>query len=141
LRSLGKYGLGIEVGPIYQGTLNAELFQKTEALISAILDYLEHCNCNRSPGKNTPVTIYQYVDAVDYPRNENGDIQAMIHPQLQFRDYQALNPGDPMFLTFQGETLCYMESSTVFPVFINEAAYYEKDIAMILTQKQELTVK
>jgi succinylglutamate desuccinylase len=27
----------------------------------------------------------------------------------------------------------------VFPVFINEAAYYEKGIAMTLTGKQELT--
>ncbi len=139
LRSLGKYGVGIEVGPISQGTLKAELFQKTEALIYAILDYLEHYNCNSVPSKNTPLTIYRYVDAIDYPRDENGDIQAMIHPQLQFRDYEALNPGDPMFLTFQGEAIAYEGTSTVYPVFINEAAYYEKGIAMCFTDKQQIS--
>lgn len=138
LRSLGKYGLAIEVGPISQGTLNAELFKKTEALIYAILDYLENYNCNSTPSKNTPLTIFQYVDVIDYPRNKNGDIQAMIHPELQFRDYEALNPGDPMFLTFQGEVITYEGTSTVYPVFINEAAYYEKGIAMCTTNKLQI---
>ena len=138
LRSLGKSGLAIEVGPISQGTLNAELFQKTEALIYAILDYLEHYNGNSTPSQNTPLTIYQYVDVIDYPRNEDGEIQAMIHPELQFRDYEALNPGEPMFLTFQGEVITYEGTSTVYPVFINEAAYYEKGIAMCLTDKRQI---
>jgi aspartoacylase len=35
-----------------------------------------------------------------------------------------------------GETLPYAGNSVVYPIFINEAAYYEKGIAMILTQKQ-----
>ncbi|MDP8932677.1 MAG: succinylglutamate desuccinylase/aspartoacylase family protein, partial [Cyanobacteriota bacterium] len=46
------------------------------------------------------------------------------------------NPGDPMFLTFDGESVLYEGKSTVYPIFINEAAYYEKGIAMCFTQKQ-----
>jgi len=65
-----------------------------------------------------------------------GEIQAMIHPRLQFTDYQPLHPGEPMFLTFEGDEIVYEGKSTVYPVFINEAAYYEKGIAMYLTQKQ-----
>jgi hypothetical protein len=57
--------------------------------------------------KETHLTLYQYVDVIDYPRNEKGDIQAMIHPQLQARDYQMLNPGDLMFLTFAGRVIPY----------------------------------
>ena len=65
----------------------------------------------------------------------------MIHPQLQFRDYQPLHPGEPMFLTFTGETILYAGAATVFPIFINEAAYYEKGIAMTFTARQQFTVE
>ena len=64
----------------------------------------------------------------------------MIHPQLQFKDYEALNPGEPMFLTFAGQTIPYTGNSTTYPVFINEAAYYEKGIAMYLTDKHQITI-
>ena len=64
----------------------------------------------------------------------------MIHPQLQFQDYQPLHPGDPMFLTFTGEVILYQGEVIVFPIFINEAAYYEKGIAMTFTKKQQLII-
>lgn len=139
LRSLAQYRVGIEVGPIAHGTLHAELFKETEALVYAILDYLEQYNSNTVSPKRTSLTLYQYVGVIDYPRNESGEIQAMIHPQLQFGDYEALNPGDPMFLTFDGEVIAY-EGSTVYPIFINETSYYEKGIAMCLTEKQQLQI-
>jgi aspartoacylase len=140
LRSIAKYGVGIEVGPVAHGTLHAELFQKTETLVCAILDYLEQHNSNTVSLKETSLTVYQYAQAVDYPRDNNGEIQAMIHPQLQFKDYEALNPGDPMFLTFDGDAIAYSGNTTAYPIFINEAAYYEKGIAMYLTQKQQFQV-
>ncbi len=77
---------------------------------------------------------------IDYPRNESGEIQGMIHPQLQFQDYKPLTPGEPIFLTFEGEPIAYEGASTVYPVFINEAAYYEKGIAMCITQQQHVIV-
>ena len=64
----------------------------------------------------------------------------MIHPNLQFKDYEPLNPGQPMFLTFEGKTIAYEGKSTVYPVFINEAAYYEKGVAVCLTEKQQISV-
>lgn len=140
LRSLCELGFVIEVGPVAQGVLNAELFQKTEALIYTVLDYLEGCNQGLIPQNHTTLTIYQHIGTIDYPRNELGKIQAMIHPQLQFRDYEPLNPGDPMFLAFDGKEIAYTGNSTVHPVFINEAAYYEKGIAMCLTEKQQVAV-
>ena len=66
-------------------------------------------------------------------RNELGEILAMILPKLQFQDYQPLNPGNPIFITFDGEEIFYQGNETVYPVFINEAAYYEKGTAMCLT--------
>ncbi len=137
LRSLCELGFVIEVGAVAQNILNAELFQKTEQLIYAVLDYFEGCNQGNIPQTSSQLTLYKYIGTVDYPRSDRGEIQAMIHPQLQFRDYEPLHPGDPMFLTFEGKDIFYEGASTVYPIFINEAAYYEKGIAMYLSQKQE----
>lgn len=136
LRSISKLGCTLEVGAVAQGVLDASLFQQTKALVGTILDWVEAYNQGTIPPLKNPLTIYQKIQTIDYPRNERREIQAMIHPQLQFRDYEPLNPGDPMFLTFDGESVLYEGKSTVYPVFINEAAYYEKGIAMYFTQKQ-----
>ncbi|WP_293351272.1 MULTISPECIES: aspartoacylase [unclassified Microcoleus] len=141
LRSLSAFGCTIEVGPIAQGVVNAHLFQQTEMLIHAILNYLDATNLGNPLVIPSHLTAYQAIVSVDYPRNAVGEIQATIHPQLQFKDYEPLHPGEPMFLTFTGELLPYQGESTVFPVFINEAAYYEKHIAMLLTKKQQLQLE
>lgn len=140
LRSLCNLGIVIEVGPVATGVLNARLFQETENLIHAVLDYLEACNQGTSLQLKSTLTLYEYVADIDYPRTSKGELKAMIHPQLQFRDYEALHPGDPIFLTFDGQAIAYEGNSTVYPIFINEAAYYEKGIAMCLTKKKQVKV-
>jgi succinylglutamate desuccinylase len=137
LPSICGLGCTIEVGAISNGVLQAELFQWTETLIDHALDYLEYYNRGELPSLGPMLTAYQQVGTIDYPRDDAGDIQAMIHPQLQFQDYEPLNPGDPVFLSFDGDDILYKGDVTTYPIFINEAAYYEKGIAMILTQKQE----
>lgn len=140
LRSLAPLGCTLEVGAIAQGILDAHYFQQTEQLIHAILDYIDANNQGHPLPVPDTLTLYQAIASVDYPRNVAGELQAMVHPQLQHKDYEPLHPGEPMFLTFTGETLPYQGENTVFPVFINEAAYYEKGIAMVLTEQQELTI-
>lgn len=140
LRSISELGCAIEVGAVAQGVLDARLFQQTEELIYAILDFVDAYNRGTPfPARDT-FTIYQCLQTIDYPRNEDGEIHAMIHPGLQFRDYEAIKPGEPMFLTFDGRAIAYQGTSTVYPVFINEAAYYEKGIAMCITQKELVVV-
>ncbi|MTJ06734.1 MULTISPECIES: aspartoacylase [unclassified Anabaena] len=140
LRSLSELGFALEVGAVPQGILNAELFQQTEQLIYAILDYFEAYNQGKNLPKNQIMTVYQSMGIIDYPRNTEGEIQAMVHPELQFRDYEPLHPGDPMFLTFAGKEILYQGNSTVYPIFINEAAYYEKGIAMHISKKELIQI-
>jgi succinylglutamate desuccinylase len=137
LRTLSPWGCTIEVGAIAQGVLHAEYLKQTETLIHTILDYLDALNQGHPQPVPSNMTIYQELESIDYPRNASGELQAMIHPQRQFKDYQPLQDGDPMFLTFTGESIPYRGQKVVYPVFINEAAYYEKKIAMILTDKQD----
>ena len=138
LNSLCDLGFAIEVGPIAQGVLNAAIFQNMEALVHTVLDSLESlCQGEVLSTENT-LTLYQHLSVIDYPKDTQGDLQAMIHPQLQGRDYEPLHPGDPMFLTWNGDDILYQGDSIVWPIFINEAAYYTKGIAMCLTQRQEV---
>ncbi|MHC5676344.1 aspartoacylase [Nostoc sp.] len=140
LRNLSKLGFAIEVGAVAQGVLQADIFEQTEALIINILDYLEQSNRGEIASVDNNLTIYRQMVSIDYPRNESGELQGIIHPQLQFQDYQPLAPGEPMFLTFDGQTITYEGESIVYPVFINESAYYEKNIAFYLTQKCQITI-
>lgn len=135
LRSLSPFGFTLEVGPVSPGVLNAQQFQETEHLIAQILDYLEAWNHQRSPNPPSQLPIYQTIKAIDYPRDQNDEITAMIHPDLQGRDYQPLEPRSPLFLSLTGEVIRYDAPEIVYPIFINEAAYYEKRIAMVWTQK------
>lgn len=141
LRSISPLGCTIEVGAVAQGILDADLFEKTEMLVHATLNYINAENKGKHLSVPDSLDVYQTISSVDYPRNSLGEIQAMIHPKLQFKDYQPLHSGDPMFITFTGESISYQRKYTVFPIFINEAAYYEKGIAMTLTEKQHLKVK
>ena len=62
----------------------------------------------------------------------------MIHPDLDGRDYSELRKGDKLFRTFDGKDILFEGEPggrSVYPIFINEPAYYEKDIAMSLTLK------
>lgn len=139
LNAVCELGFAIEVGAIAQGTLQAQLFQQTETLIHAILDYCDRHNQGNGADE-TQLTVYQHVQTVDYPQNDQGELIGMIHPHLQHQDYKPLSPGDPIFLTWEGETLRYEGATVVYPIFINEAAYYEKGIACCLTERQTLAI-
>ncbi|WP_310416923.1 aspartoacylase [Chamaesiphon sp. OTE_8_metabat_110] len=141
LRSLSPLGCTIEVGAVAQGILDADLFAKTELLIYAVLDYVAAMNAGTPLPAPDEVTVYKTLTSIDYPRDTAGKLQGMIHPHRQFQDYQPLHPGDPLFVTFMGETIPYAGTDTVYPIFINEAAYYEKGIAMTFTDKQQWQVE
>ena len=66
---------------------------------------------------------------------------AMVHPSLQGKDYCELHPEQPMFLKLDGSNILYQGSQTVYPLFINESAYWEKNLAMYLTSKQTIKIK
>nr|XP_012303817.1 aspartoacylase [Aotus nancymaae] len=129
--------LGIEVGPQPQGVLRADILDQMRKMIKHALDFIHHFN----EGKEFPscaIEVYKIMEKVDYPRNENGEIAAIIHPNLQDQDWKPLHPGDPVFLTLDGKTIPLGGDCTVHPVFVNEAAYYEKKEAFAKTTKLTL---
>lgn len=141
LRSMGRLGgLVIEVGPIAQGLLNYQVYSDTHQAVMHALDYLEKSNTGQPLNLPKQQAGYQFIKKVPLPENSNGEITAMVHPSLQNNDYQAIKPGDPLFITLAGETIVYEGEQTVYGAFINEAAYYDKHIGLSFLDKVNLNL-
>jgi len=133
-------GLVIEVGPVPQGVLTARLARQSQLALEAALEQLARARAGRQSQPRSLV-VHRHLGSLDLPRDAAGHPAALVHPQRQHRDWQPLRPGDPLFLSRGGETLPYVPPAalgeeTVWPVFINEAAYGEKGIALGLTRRE-----
>ena len=129
------------IGPQQHGTLDARLFERTEKLVKRYLELADEWNRGELQ-KRAPIQVEVYTQLRDlgYPKACAGaPIEAMIHPDLLGRDFGELRKGDKLFRTFDGKDILYEGEAdgreSVWPIFINEPAYYEKDIAMSLTVK------
>jgi aspartoacylase len=132
--SIAPHGFAIEVGSVPQGVLRSDLFMQTKALIYHLLDFIEKENNGLSMTLND-VEFYDHEMLVDYPRDDDGDIIAMVHEDRQDRDFTLIKTGDPIFRTIDGDVI-YYEGDDFYTLFINEAAYYEKGFAMTLAKKR-----
>ncbi|XP_039518152.1 aspartoacylase-like [Pimephales promelas] len=75
-------------------------------ILKHALDFIELFNSGVEFPPCT-VEVFRVQERIDYPRDTNGNITAMVHPHLQDCDWEPLNQGDPMFLTFDGRTILY----------------------------------
>jgi aspartoacylase len=137
IRGLCPLGITIELGPVPQGIIDPGAIAKTQRTALKILRYCQAL-ASGAPPQLDNCTIYQQIETIDYPRDETGQIIAEISPQI--KDYQAIHPGTPLFTNRRGKMTPYQGRSTVYPVFIGEAAYIEKGIAMALTQRKTIAI-
>ena len=82
--------------------------------------------------------LFLFIKKVLTPRNDNNDINALIHPLRINNDLKMIKEGDPLFINIDNETLTYSGKEKIYPLFIGEAAYREKNIAMSFTKKEIL---
>lgn len=137
--SVAKHGVAIEVGPQPHGVLRADIYNMMKEAVDHTIDWLNTFNAG-AIFEGREVEVFVFEKSVDYPRNpETSEITAAIHPQLQDNDFKLLQRGDPIFMSFTGETVNY-EGEELYPFFINECAYYEKRIAFHLAKKKILTI-
>jgi len=141
--TVAKADICIEIGPQQHGTLNPVIFEESERLVKRFLELAEEWNRGELQ-KRPPIQVDVYTQHRDlsYPKPKGvggGDVQVMIHPEVFGRDYRELREGDKLFRSFDGEDILFRrepgDPEAVYPIFINEPAYYEKDIAMSLTTK------
>ena len=80
--------------------------------------------------------VHVHQGSIDYPREKNGSINGIIHPERINQDWEQIKTGDPLFLDIDGNTIFYSGEENICPVFIGEVAYKEKNIAMSYTRKE-----
>jgi len=128
-------GLVLEIGPVPQMVLDPRIVERTRLTLDACLTVLAEAR----DGRLTPpaeLVVHRHLGSIDLPRDAEGRPDACLHPVLQGRDWQPLTEGDPIFLKADGSVIRYDGPSGRVPVFINEAAYGEKGIALSLTERE-----
>ncbi len=136
-------GLVIEVGPVPQGVVTSRICKQTQLTLETALAVLAEARRGdlRLPHK---LVVHRHLRSLDVPRDGQGAACALIHPLRQDRDWHPLQRGEPLFLSDSGDTIAWQpqaeDPETVWPLFINEAAYEEKGIALSLSQRHEFQV-
>ena len=132
-----RSGILLEFGPVPQGVLKADLFLLMESVVKEALLFLDNESADKDNlYKVEEIETFHVLENLDYPRDEEGSLKGMIHPDREGKDFIPVEEGDPIFICFDGQIIRW-KGPTVWPIFMNEAAYYEKSVAMVLTSKQK----
>ncbi|XP_061839995.1 N-acyl-aromatic-L-amino acid amidohydrolase (carboxylate-forming) B-like [Nerophis lumbriciformis] len=139
LDTVGKHGFSLEVGPQPTGVVRADIYNMVKEILELILEWLQKFNSGFI-FEGGQLEAFNWTKTIDYPRDPTtNEITAAIHPQLQDNDFKLLRPGDPIFLSFTGETITH-QGEAAYPFFVNECAYYEKKIAFHLAEKISVSI-
>ena len=128
-------GLVIEVGPVPQGLLNARVVEQTRLGLESCLRALDQARQGLARLPDALV-VHRHLGSQDLPKSEHGEPLALVHPDLQGRDWQNIASTQAMFRAADGTDLCAAWVEGEIPVFVNEAAYAEKSIAFSLTRRE-----
>jgi len=139
LCTIGKFGVIVEVGPVPQGVLKHQVTDQMATMTQLILDFVEQYNCQQLPELPASTEAFRYIESLTLPVDSENNRTGMVHQHVEGNDFKPLNPGEPLFKKFDGEILYYEGNETVYPTFINEAAYYDNNLAMSLCEKATIT--
>ncbi len=135
LCSLGQHGVMIEVGEQAHSSLKFETLELMKTMLTHLLDYVELHNQN-ALGKLKGYEGYFYTEEVTVPLDSDGMRAAIVHPDICGKDFEAVQPGQPLLKRFTGEDIIWEGSQQTYPHFINESAYCAADNAMALADKK-----
>lgn len=140
LCSIAEQGVIIEVGPQAQSVLRQDVLESMEEITRHILDFVELFNTNLVPELPRSITAFRYIETLKLPEDMHGERCGMIHKDIEGGDFKPLRKGDPIFTLFDGSEIYWQNDDEVYPHFINEAAYYDNNLAMSLAKQVEINV-
>ena len=140
LASIAEQGVIVEIGPQPQSVIRQDILDWMEDMTGHILDFVDAFNTDNLPELPAEYQAYTYVETLTLPMDEQGERIGMVHKNVQDQDFKPLNPGDPIFTLFSGEEICWQGDYEAYPHFINEAAYYDNNLAMSLGKKITVTL-
>lgn len=140
LCTIGRHGVIVEVGPVPQGVLKHEVNEQMATMTQILLDYVDHYNKNTLPELPNKIEGFRYVKSIKLPLDSNEQRIGMVHKSVEGSDFQELKPGSPLFSKFDGQIELFENHDSMYPAFINEAAYYDNNLAMSLCEKVTIEI-
>jgi len=138
LRSITPYAIGVEIGPVAQNKLCHKTIKKMKLTVFSILDAIVSvCTEGNEDIPYEVTNVYCHRDDIPFPDESVGS-GFLIHEKLENKNYHQLKKDDPLFVKINGEMIRYGREDNLCPVFVNEAAYYDKNIAFSLVEKKTL---
>jgi aspartoacylase len=135
LASQSPHSLMIEVGPVANGILDPIVLESSVDLLDKILDSLSHI-----PEKIIgAVELYEEIEEISYPLDSQNEISGYIHRDFMGKDFFAVKGKFKAFTLFSGEEVEHSVADEMYPIFINEAAYYPTHQAFTLCKKMKKT--
>ncbi|MGF1682244.1 aspartoacylase [Photobacterium minamisatsumaniensis] len=140
LSSITSQGVIVEVGPQPQSVIRQDILDWMDEMTSHILDFVDLYNQDCLPELPASYEAFKYHETLKLPEDESGERAGMVHRAVQDADFKVLNNGDPIFTLFDGSEVCWDGDYEAYPHFINEAAYYDNNLAMSLAKKVTVEV-
>eukprot|EP01022_Parablepharisma_sp_SALTPOND_P016348 TRINITY_DN2383_c0_g2_i1.p1 TRINITY_DN2383_c0_g2~~TRINITY_DN2383_c0_g2_i1.p1 ORF type:complete len:1264 (+),score=302.28 TRINITY_DN2383_c0_g2_i1:31466-35257(+) len=141
LPTIARHGMGIEVGPVPPGCLDATIYFQTRRLAHTLLDLIAEYNAGAWPESDLSLDVYTQVGAAPFPRAEDGSLAAMLHPERLHAVYASIHPGDPLFMDFDGGVIPYVGEAGLYTTFVNEPAYAHTNTALCLARLTQRMVQ
>ncbi|MBC7004688.1 aspartoacylase [Photobacterium sp. BZF1] len=140
LSSITEQGVIVEIGPQPQSVIRQDVLDWMEEMTGHILDFVDLHNRDALPDLPASYYAFKYHETLKLPENAQGERIGMVHRNVQDADFKLLRHGDPIFTLFDGQEICWDGDYEAYPHFINEAAYYDNNLAMSLAKKVVVTV-
>ena len=124
LRSISPFGLALEVWPVPNGLLRHDVIEMTENTVRDTLEFIKLLNNESLPDIPDSIEIFQHSETILFPSDDEGNITAYIHKDLQDKDFCQLKQGDPIFYTVDNKTTYFENEFPMYPVFVNGYCVY-----------------
>ena len=128
-------GLVIEIGAVAQNFYDPKIINRFLIIISSLREEIKKLKNNVITLPNQ-IVVHVHQGSIDYPRDHNENIIGLIHPERINKDWKPIKRGDPLFIDNDSNVYRYEGKEIIWPVFIGEVAYKEKNIAMSYTKKE-----
>ncbi|PSU35728.1 aspartoacylase [Photobacterium lutimaris] len=140
LSSITQQGVIVEIGPQPQSVIRQDVLDWMEEMTGHILDFVDLYNRDALPELPSSFEAYKYQETLKLPENDQGERLGMVHRNVQDADFKVLRHGDPIFTLFDGQEVYWEGDYEAYPHFINEAAYYDNNLAMSLAKRVMIDV-
>lgn len=131
LASQSEFGLILEVGPVANGLISAAPLACTLSLIKCLLSAI-----SGTVKQTGSLEMYEEIQDVHYPLDKENQIAGHIHALFQDQDFTPLEGAFIPFRTFDHQNIEMKIDEKLYPIFINEAAYYPQKLAFTLCRKK-----